>query len=365
MATPTPTPHHTTLYFRQGGSDKVYHVSIEPQDGGFVVNFAFGRRGTTLQTGAKTARPVPFEQAKAIYDKLVKEKTAKGYTPGEDGTPYAQTDRADRCTGVVPQLLNPIDESDAEALIASSQWWMQEKFDGRRVLIQKKGEELLAINRSGLTTALPLPIVEAIQLLSATDCLLDGEAIGDVYVAFDLLEKNGVDMKASPYAVRHAMLMDLADGVQSDGLRYAETVSGIDAKRLMLAKLKREKKEGAVFKDSTAPYTPGRPASGGAQVKLKFYATASCIVTGVNGAKRSVALELIGPQGQIAVGNVTIPANHTIPAAGAVVEIRYLYAYPAGSLYQPIYLGVREDVTKESCRIEQLKFKAGEPGEEN
>jgi hypothetical protein len=42
---------HTTLYYRQGSSDKVYQASLESVDGGYVVHFAYGRRGATLQTG--------------------------------------------------------------------------------------------------------------------------------------------------------------------------------------------------------------------------------------------------------------------------------------------------------------------------
>lgn len=76
-----------TLYFRQGSSDKVYQASLLPKDGGFVVNFAYGRRGATLATGTKTQAPVNHDEAKRIYDKLIAEKTAKGYTPGADGTP--------------------------------------------------------------------------------------------------------------------------------------------------------------------------------------------------------------------------------------------------------------------------------------
>ena len=83
------TRESVTLYFRSGSSDKTYQAAIEEKNGGFVVNFAYGRRGATLQTGAKTAAPVPFEKAKKIYDKLIAEKTGKGYTPGPDGTPYA------------------------------------------------------------------------------------------------------------------------------------------------------------------------------------------------------------------------------------------------------------------------------------
>ena len=104
-----------TLYYRQGASDKVYHVAIEPSGTGFVVNFAFGRRGSTLQTGAKTAAPVDYPEAKKIFDKLIREKTAKGYTPGQDGTPYRHTGNAERSTGILPQLLNPIDEAQVVA----------------------------------------------------------------------------------------------------------------------------------------------------------------------------------------------------------------------------------------------------------
>ena len=79
---------NTTLYFKQGSSDKEYHAAIEPKDGGYIVTFAYGRRGTTLTTGIKTPTAASCDVAKSIYDKLIKEKTAKGYTTGETGTPY-------------------------------------------------------------------------------------------------------------------------------------------------------------------------------------------------------------------------------------------------------------------------------------
>ena len=78
-----------TLYYRDGRSDKVYQASIEPKQSGFVVNFAYGRRGSTMNTGTKTQSPVSFEEAKKIHSKLIQEKLAKGYTQGESGTPYS------------------------------------------------------------------------------------------------------------------------------------------------------------------------------------------------------------------------------------------------------------------------------------
>ena len=87
----TPQTERITLYYREGSSDKVYQVSIQSRGEGFVVNFAYGRRGSTMSTGTKTQAPVDHETAARIFTKLVNEKKAKGYTEGPDGTPYQNT----------------------------------------------------------------------------------------------------------------------------------------------------------------------------------------------------------------------------------------------------------------------------------
>jgi len=59
---------------------------------------------------------------------------------------------------------------------------------------------------------------------------------------------------------------------------------------------------------------------------------------------------------------VTIPPNHDIPSPGSVVECRYLYAFKeSGSIYQPVYLGEREDIRHAECITAQLKYKRAEP----
>ena len=72
-----PKLENITLYYREGTSDKVYQCSLEAAGGRFAVTFAYGRRGSTLNTGTKTNVPVEYDNAKRIFDKLVKEKMAK------------------------------------------------------------------------------------------------------------------------------------------------------------------------------------------------------------------------------------------------------------------------------------------------
>jgi bifunctional non-homologous end joining protein LigD len=345
----------TTLYFREGSSDKVYQASIQPQDGGYIVHFAYGRRGSTLTAGTKTQSPVNYPKAKVIYDKLVREKTAKGYTPGESGTPYQHTDKENRATGILPQLLNAIDHEEAARLVRDPQWLMQEKFDGKRMLIRRSSQGIEGINRSGLVVALPEPIVRAVDALDA-HFIVDGECLGDQLVAFDLLELNGTDCRDHPFQARFHKLIELVVE-DSPHLMLAETASGTADKAAMLQRLKDANKEGVVFRHHASRYTPDRPASGGDALKLKFYETASFMVARING-RRSVGLTLLKDDRQVSAGNVTIPPNHEIPAPGDIVEVRFLYAIPeSGSVYQPVYLGRREDIPRADCTTDQLKFK--------
>src|SRR4051794_3946716 len=93
------------LFYRDGSSDKEYHAAINAVDGGYTVTFAFGRRGSALNAGTKTSSPVQLEKARQIYDKLLAEKTSKGYTPDGSGAVFTSTDYEKRVTGLVPQLL--------------------------------------------------------------------------------------------------------------------------------------------------------------------------------------------------------------------------------------------------------------------
>ena len=142
-----PELSRVTLYYREGNSNKVYQCAIEPAGAGFVVNFAYGRRGSTLNTGTKTSVPVDYAAARRLCEKLVREKKAKGYTEGPAGTPYQHSEP--KVAGVLPQLLNPIGESELPDLLANDDWCAQEKFDGKRLLVRKQGAAIEGINIPG------------------------------------------------------------------------------------------------------------------------------------------------------------------------------------------------------------------------
>jgi len=349
---------HINLYYREGSSDKIYQASIAQRGDGYIVQFAYGRRGTTLQTGTKTPTPVPYEQAKKIYDKLIAEKTSKGYTPGEDGTPYQHTDREQQNTGILPQLLNEIGEIQVQRFIDDPEFCSQEKFDGRRLILRKEGHAIDGINRRGLMCGIPSVLVKEVRDIPG-DCLIDGESIGEAFWAFDLLSLHGRDLRSQPYRDR---LFALAQVISGDFgfIKLAETAASIPEKTSLLERMKLENREGVVFKRLDAMYSPGRPAFGGSQFKFKLHTTGSFVVGGIN-ARRSVSLTLSDGDEVVPAGNVTIPPNHRVPAVGTVVEVRYLYAFrESGCIYQPIFLGERPDITPAECRVTQLKYKAEE-----
>ena len=353
----TTTIQSASLHYREGNSDKVYQAAVEPKDDGYIVTFAYGRRGNTLNTGIKSDTPLPLETATRLLNKLVASKVAKGYQPdGEAAKPYQQSGVEGRDSGIRCQLLNAIDESELSRLLTGRTHCLQEKHDGRRLMVRKQGDTITGINRRGLVVAIPDAIREAVEHIPY-DVLIDGEAVGDTLHAFDLLEVKGNDFRHRRYIDRFSgLIMVIPPNLPA--LRWVSTSIDPNDKVEIYEELRATNREGVVFKEVDAPYSAGRPNSGGTQLKYKFVESASFIVTARND-KRSVSLGLFDGNELVSAGNVTIPPNHEVPAKGEVVECRYLYALKqSGSIYQPVYLGKRCDIPAAECSTDQLKYKA-------
>jgi predicted DNA-binding WGR domain protein len=105
----------TSLYYREGSSDKEYHISVEPRGNLWVVSIQYGRRGSKLQTGTKTNSPVSETVALEIFEKLKKEKQSKGYTEHCDSLPYEKTDKEHK-SDLNLSGLTSLSDSAAESL---------------------------------------------------------------------------------------------------------------------------------------------------------------------------------------------------------------------------------------------------------
>ena len=340
------------LSYQEGSSDKVYNAELVEQSTGFVVNFAYGRRGNSLVTGTKTNFTVTYEVAKKTFDKLVKSKTAKGYK--EKGatlnTINIVTDKED--SGIRPQLLNDISETEANFYIENDAYCMQEKFDGRRKMITcDESNYVQGVNKKGVIIAINEEIKKLCEKIPGP-YIIDGEDMGDYIMLFDDITEPHL-----PYLERYQILRELVHPY-SDTLKFVKTAWSTNTKQIMFDRLKRERAEGVVFKLADAPYTAGRPASGGNQLKCKFYDTASCIVSSVSNVKSSIALHVLDDDGTIVpIGNTTLYPNSPKVHVGNIVEIKYLYYNEGGSLYQPVLLDVRDDVYTDECKLDKLKKK--------
>lgn len=70
----------TKLHFKDSKSDKTYEVDLcDAGNDTYLVNFRYGRTGKNLKEGTKTTHPISIALAEIIFNKLVAEKTKKGY----------------------------------------------------------------------------------------------------------------------------------------------------------------------------------------------------------------------------------------------------------------------------------------------
>ena len=344
-----------TLYFKDERSDKVYQAWLDRNNQLYDVKFAYGRRGGTLQTGTKNSTPLSLAQATALMTSLVREKQGKGYTQGESGAAYTATVNQDRFTGILPMLLNPIEEEALSMYLNDPLWIAEEKYDGVRMLLRINVDGSVdAINRKGLLVGAPQCILDEARGIAPGKfpLIIDGECVGEKFYAFDYICE-------APLRERKHRLRSL----KLNRFDHIEEVLYQDINKLkFFDQLRDNNAEGIVLKMIEGMYRPGRPAKYGHALKFKFKASATCLVGEVN-EKRSVRLRLLDETNRpIFVGSVAIPPNHEIPSVGEAVEVEYLYAYKGGALFQPVYKGPRQDVEVDS--LAGLKYKAGQEEDE-
>jgi bifunctional non-homologous end joining protein LigD len=247
-------------------------------------------------------------------------------------------------------LLNAITPEEAERYLRDPQWFMQQKADGVRCIVQVREGQVTTSSRTSKPVALTAEIT-GVLLSHFTDAVLDCEECGASLVIFDLLWFGGTDVSQWPCDERLEALEGWAAGARPC-LSFIQTARTEAEKRAALRILQDGGAEGVVFKHRRASYSAGRSDNA---LKLKFKASCSLrvIAVGTNG-KASIDLALA--DGTRVATASTI--GKKVPKVGDVVEVEYLYAYRGGCLVQAIYQTIRTDVEPDTA--EDLQYKGEE-----
>jgi ATP-dependent DNA ligase len=220
--------------------------------------------------------------------------------------------------GIEPQLARA-----AAALPVGAQWCYEQKYDGFRAIAFVEGEQLKLQSRGAkdLTRYFPELSLPPGRYVLDGEIVVDGDgdrqAFGALqqrihpaitrierlarevpasYVAFDLLELDGVELVGEPFERRRAALEGLA------GVRRSQLVRDPAAAKAWL-----ERAEGVVAKRLDAPYAPGKRT---AMVKVKRLRTIDCVVIGY---RPGVDTQTVGSMilGLYEPSGVLRPVGHT------------------------------------------------------
>lgn len=270
---------------------------------------------------------------------------------------------------------------EVDALIRDDDWCLQEKLDGRRLIVHRTSYETNLYNRNGGLVTPTAQMVRAITPWLPIGYAFDGEWLDrkEEYQIFDILEtpEDG-DIRSWP-TDRRIMLMTLKASAAMAwpisaalsntvaGVRILPTHLGTARKRKMLERLHQEDAEGAIFKQLSAPYTPGRPLVGGTMRRLKFRKTADVILQRrPPGHDESRSFEAwIFDKGQPRhIGSVNANRGESPrephfydrlePGEVIVGEVSYLHVSDNYNLIQPTIVRLRDDKDPEACTIDQL-----------
>ncbi|MEO8705426.1 MAG: WGR domain-containing protein [Kofleriaceae bacterium] len=357
------------LFFQEGSSDKVYNALLVKDGDAYTVKVAWGRRGSTLNTGAKAIK-VALAVAHKKFDSLVREKTNKGYQPisgevkpaavappvGEGSGSKAPRARAK--VGHAAQLLSPIELDELDAYLANDKMIAQQKIDGMRVLATITESEVIVTNREGQkTTKVDMGIFEGLAYLPH-GTVVDGELLSDGYWLFDVLQLGDEDVRDRGYLERWQLLENELEPAFTGDIFVVPIASGKAAKQKLADKLRKAGAEGLVFKQRDAPYTPGR---GTTQRKLKFIKSADVIILENAGNAYRMAVydgKKLFDCGKVFSGTTNASRKLLDAALGRgeqpICEVQYLYASDDHQLFQPVFVRTRDDKPAKQCIRSQL-----------
>lgn len=278
-------------------------------------------------------------------------------------------------------------------VLTSTEYIFEPKLDGYRALCEKKAGTLRFTSRNDRDITREFPELAFGDLIKA-DCVLDGEIViydekgnpsfsllqgrkhhrrPPTYVAFDILELEGRDLKTLPLSARKRLLA----GVVEEG-RNLQTMPGtVDGERLWGVVTARHL-EGVMAKKKESVYVTGRSH---AWLKIKDEKTADCVIVGYVTKTRTIASLALGLYdtgrltyvGQVGTGfsesllselakvlvrarsDVALPKNVQPVAPDNVCEVRYLQYTKDNRLRASVFVRMRDDKPADECTIDQVR----------
>jgi len=229
-------------------------------------------------------------------------------------------------TSGVPEVLERLSERPEMRELAGVAIPAEDKYDGVRAQLHMDGERAALFGRDLYDITVAFPEIAAAALATGISGILDGEIVawGDgrplpssslnarlagaaqslvaqqrtpvLFIAFDLLARDGEPKMQQSYRVRRAELEALQLEQLSAGLLRIATcshVEGVDGIESAFISARQRGCEGLVVKAPDAPYAPGQRGSGWLKVK-RALDTLDCIIVGADpglGRRRALLSE--------------------------------------------------------------------------
>lgn len=262
-------------------------------------------------------------------------------------------------------LAQTVDPADLPNLIKDDAWVIEQKLDGKRLIVEVEAQEARAYNRHGEPASLPLPVAAAFDHPGFSErWVFDGELVGDTYYVFDVLampNRGEATWARATFGTRRMLLESLFGKFTPPTVVLVPQATTTQEKADLLGALEEHNKEGAIFKRLHAPHQPGKRSYD--FLKHKFTQTADVVVTETRagGKPQAVRTALYHDGMQVDAGGCKIPEEMIDRlSVGDVIECRYLYGTSDHKLYQPAWVGLRDDKRPEECTTDQLKHTSRE-----
>jgi bifunctional non-homologous end joining protein LigD len=277
-------------------------------------------------------------------------------------------------------------------ILQSKSYIFEPKLDGYRALCQKRGGTLRLISRNNRDITLEFPGLSFGDHINA-DCTLDGEIVvydekgnpsfalmqqrkhrrpPPTYVAFDILELEGRDLRRLPLSERKQLLAEVIE--EGGNLQLMPiTENGAELWNVVITR----GLEGVMAKKKESIYVTGRSR---AWLKIKLEKTVDSVIVGYATKTREIASLALGLYdgatltyiGQVGTGfseslleklskelvrasnDVVLPTNVRPVVPDKVCEVKYLEYTKDGRLRAPVFLRIRDDKSPSECTIDQV-----------